>query len=146
MSIDCRLALVALLMIGALEPTFGQPTQSSQAVSPARATAATAASASAPSTRPASSGVATSYHSAFEGYRSFTDEPVGNWKAANDKVGQIGGWRVYAKEASSEGDAHAGHKATAAAPSSGPASVPASRPAAAGASAPSLPSANHKNH
>jgi hypothetical protein len=66
-----------------------------------------------------------------EDYKAFVDEKVTSWKAANDKVGQIGGWRAYAKEAqqpdntpapagvqkpaSSSGDAiktdpHAGHK------------------------------------
>lgn len=39
------------------------------------------------------------YRSAFEGYRSFKDEPVGSWREANDTVGRIGGWREYAKEA-----------------------------------------------
>lgn len=32
-------------------------------------------------------------------YQPFVDEKVTSWKAANDKVGQIGGWRAYAKEA-----------------------------------------------
>lgn len=39
------------------------------------------------------------YRSAFAGYRQNTEEKVGSWKDANDKVGRIGGWRVYAKEA-----------------------------------------------
>ena len=37
--------------------------------------------------------------SVFDGYKPYTDEPLGNWKAANDNVGQIGGWREYAKQA-----------------------------------------------
>ena len=37
--------------------------------------------------------------SVFDGYKPFTDEPPGNWKAANDNVAQIGGWREYAKQA-----------------------------------------------
>lgn len=37
--------------------------------------------------------------SAFEGYKPYTDEPMGNWKAANDNVAKIGGWREYAKQA-----------------------------------------------
>ena len=32
-------------------------------------------------------------------YQTFVDEKVTSWRAANDKVGQIGGWRAYAKEA-----------------------------------------------
>ena len=37
--------------------------------------------------------------SAFEGYKLYTDEPVANWKAANEAVAKIGGWREYAKQA-----------------------------------------------
>lgn len=37
--------------------------------------------------------------SAFSTYRTFVDEPVANWKSANDTVARIGGWRAYAKEA-----------------------------------------------
>ncbi len=39
------------------------------------------------------------YQSAFEGYRSYADEPVANWKAANDTAARIGGWREYARQA-----------------------------------------------
>lgn len=35
----------------------------------------------------------------FEGFKSIQEIPVGNWRAANDTVGQIGGWRAYAREA-----------------------------------------------
>lgn len=39
------------------------------------------------------------YASPLADYQPFADEKVTSWKAANDKVGQIGGWRAYAKEA-----------------------------------------------
>ena len=39
------------------------------------------------------------YQSAFSSYRNFRDEKLNDWAAANDTVGQIGGWRVYAREA-----------------------------------------------
>ena len=39
------------------------------------------------------------FQSVLEGYKPYTDEKIVNWKAANDSVGQIGGWRTYAKEA-----------------------------------------------
>ena len=42
--------------------------------------------------------------SAFDGYKPYTDEPPGNWKAANDNVAQIGGWREYAKQAQQPDD------------------------------------------
>jgi hypothetical protein len=53
------------------------------------------------------------YRSPFEGYRRYADEPVVSWKDANDNVGRIGGWRVYAQEASGNAaaDPHAGHGA-----------------------------------
>lgn len=61
------------------------------------------------------------FQSALEGYQPYTDEKIQSWKEANDAVGKIGGWRVYAKEAqqvqqapaapgaASQPDPHAGH-------------------------------------
>lgn len=43
--------------------------------------------------------VTVSYTSPMADYQPFVDEKVTAWKTANDKVGQIGGWRAYAKEA-----------------------------------------------
>ena len=39
-----------------------------------------------------------SYRSALSGYEAYKEQSVQPWKAANDKVGEIGGWRTYAKE------------------------------------------------
>ena len=39
------------------------------------------------------------YRSAFDGYRPNAEANLGKWQEANDKVGRIGGWRAYAKEA-----------------------------------------------
>lgn len=51
------------------------------------------------------------HRSAFAGYRpAVADTPVADWRKANDRVDQIGGWRTYAREA--------------AAPASAPASAP----------------------
>ena len=36
--------------------------------------------------------------SASRAYRIFQDEPVANWRALNDTVERIGGWKVYARE------------------------------------------------
>ena len=83
----------------------------------APAPAATAASA------PAAPG-RLGYRSAFDGYRSFSDQPVVSWREANDLVGRIGGWQAYAREAqglaaekpspaaraASDAGAHSGHK------------------------------------
>ena len=38
------------------------------------------------------------YESALSGYRRFADQPVGDWREANDLVGRIGGWKTYARE------------------------------------------------
>ena len=59
-----------------------------------------------------------SFRSVLEGYQPFSDEPVGSWREANDTVGRIGGWRAYAKEASSA--ASAARPAASAPPRSGP--------------------------
>ena len=40
-----------------------------------------------------------SYASPIADYQPYVDEKILSWRAANDKVGQIGGWRAYAKEA-----------------------------------------------
>ena len=39
------------------------------------------------------------YRSPFYDYRPLGDEKLLPWKASNDEVARIGGWRVYAKEA-----------------------------------------------
>ena len=62
-----------------------------------------------------------SQRSAFEGYRRFSDEPVADWRATNDRVGRIGGWQAYAREAAAAAQA---------------ASAAASRPAPAASAAP----------
>lgn len=39
-----------------------------------------------------------SYRSAFTSYEPYQEQKVQSWRQANDKVGEIGGWRAYAKE------------------------------------------------
>lgn len=39
------------------------------------------------------------YRSSFADYRPIGNEAVGDWRAANDEVGRIGGWREYLREA-----------------------------------------------
>lgn len=39
------------------------------------------------------------YTSALSTYQAYTDEQVQPWREANERVGRIGGWRTYAKEA-----------------------------------------------
>ena len=54
----------------------------------------------APTTTGASGASPLEFRSAFEGYKPYTDEKTIDWKRANDNVGEIGGWREYAREAS----------------------------------------------
>ena len=58
------------------------------------------------------------YRSAFEGYQPFDEGKLLPWKASNDTVGKIGGWRAYAREAQQD-------KAQDASAPAGAASVPA---------------------
>jgi hypothetical protein len=39
------------------------------------------------------------YRSPFSEYRADKAEELGSWREVNDRVGAIGGWRVYAREA-----------------------------------------------
>ena len=71
------------------QPGATAPAAASQASSPATATPAAASAF-------AKSGVGPSV---FDDYKPYTDEPPSNWKAANNNVAQIGGWREYAKQA-----------------------------------------------
>lgn len=47
----------------------------------------------------ASASVTLSYRSALADYRAYSEQAVGSWREANDKVGAMGGWRAYAREA-----------------------------------------------
>ncbi len=38
------------------------------------------------------------YESPFAGYRAFTDEKVLSWRAANELVLKLGGWRAFAQD------------------------------------------------
>ncbi len=58
------------------------------------------------------------YRSPLQHYRVLPDEPLQDWRAANDQVGRIGGWRTYAQEGweqpdndaeTTEGRAHEHH-------------------------------------
>ena len=89
----CRLSAAAVTLMLA-SASHAQP-------GPAAPAAASQASSAAPATPAAKSGAGAS---AFDGYKPHTDEPIGNWKAANENVAQIGGWREYAKQAQQADD------------------------------------------
>ena len=59
------------------------------------------------------------FTSPLRAYRGFGEQALVDWKAANDRVGRIGGWRTYAREAAPPEAA-----SPTAAPASGAASAP----------------------
>ena len=76
------------------------------------------------------------FRSALDGYQPFSDEKVVPWRDANDNVGRIGGWRVYAREAQEGAN---GSKAAPSGPATG---APAAKP-----TGPASSSANpHSGH
>ena len=52
----------------------------------------------------------------FKQYQGWRDEPLQDWRQANERVGEIGGWRTYLRESQPAGngadqghDGHQGH-------------------------------------
>lgn len=90
-----RLAVVLWLAMPALVPA--QQPHAGQAGNAMPASPAATAPAAAKRTNGARA--AGLYKSAFDDYRGFSDEPAVPWREANDRVGRIGGWRAYAREA-----------------------------------------------
>ena len=85
-----RLATLALMLTPLFPPGFAAAhAQSAVSPSPVMAPAAAATQPTTPV-----------FRSAFEGYQPYTEQKMAPWKEANDNVGQIGGWREYAREAS----------------------------------------------
>lgn len=79
----------------------------------------------------AAQATAPAFRSAFESYQPFTDQEVAPWKRSNDTVGEIGGWRAYAREAAAPEVGGAG-----APPAAAPAAPPASKVEPAAPAAP----------
>lgn len=40
----------------------------------------------------------------FNHYQGWRDEPLQNWRQANERVGEVGGWRTYLRESQPAGD------------------------------------------
>ena len=99
MSLTLRTAVPALLLASSAGVVLAQQPAAEKASAPSAAASApkgvAAAAATAASAAPAG---ASSYRSAFEGYRPLTDQPVLPWRESNDVVGRIGGWQSYARE------------------------------------------------
>lgn len=52
----------------------------------------------------------------FKHYQAWRDAPIADWRAANDRVGEVGGWRTYLREAQPGGGAGHDHAAAPARP------------------------------
>ena len=94
MKIIVSLLAVTAALGGHCEAAFGADTSPANALDPRAAIPAL------------------TYRSAFADYRRLGDEALIPWKHANDEVGRIGGWRVYAKEASEPAQGSASPNAT----------------------------------
>jgi hypothetical protein len=57
--------------------------------------------------KPADQPVPAALASPFNQYQGWRDEPVRDWREANDQVGEIGGWRTYLRESRQEAPASA---------------------------------------
>ena len=44
----------------------------------------------------------------FNNYQTWRDEPLQDWRQANERVGEVGGWRTYLRESAPGGGAGAG--------------------------------------
>lgn len=89
-----------------------------------------------PGASAATEAVAPAFRSSLDGYQPFSDEKVVPWRDANDNVGRIGGWRVYAKEAQENPN---GSKPTPASPATGGSDAKPTSPA----SPPAHPHSGH---
>lgn len=47
----------------------------------------------------------------FDRYQGWRDTPPADWREANDRVGEIGGWRTYLRESPPEADTGRGQDA-----------------------------------
>ena len=57
------------------------------------------------------------FESVFDGYKPYVHQPPAPWRQSVDRVGEVGGWRAYAREAAEPEDSgaqqpgapHSGH-------------------------------------
>jgi hypothetical protein len=87
MNIPARLLAVALVLAGPAAPVVAQP-----------ARPAPTPPASADPTRAQAPVPALAYRSALQNYRPWREQAPGDWRALNDEVTRIGGWRSYLRE------------------------------------------------
>lgn len=51
------------------------------------------------------------FESAFDGYKPYVHQAPAPWRQSVDRVGEVGGWRAYAREAAEPEDSGAQHAA-----------------------------------
>ena len=86
------------------------------------------------------------YRSPFHDYRGLGEDKLIPWKQANDEVGRIGGWRVYARESREAAPgANSPETAVVPAPAAKPAATSTGQPAAP-AYAPAPARTGHEHH
>ena len=56
-------------------------------------------------------GPALHFESVFDGYKPYVHQPPAPWRQSVDRVGEVGGWRAYAREAAEPEDSGAQHGA-----------------------------------
>ena len=93
-------------------------------------------------TDPAAPASPARYESAFDGYRSYKEEPIADWRGVNNEVGQIGGHMGIFRGTGG----HAGHGAQKAAPEAVRTPVPAETGQQPARSAPKAPSVQGHRH
>jgi hypothetical protein len=72
------------------------------------------------------------FRSTLSGYKPYADQPVGSWRQVNETVNSIGGWRVYAREASQPDTPATSAPADSSTPPAPTTPAPASAPAVHG--------------
>ncbi len=64
-------------------------------------------------TQPADKAVTRALAAPFDRYQAWRDATLRDWRQANDRVGEIGGWRAYLRESQADGEqgdhGHHGH-------------------------------------
>lgn len=56
-------------------------------------------------------GPALHFESVFDGYKPYVHQPPAPWRQSVDRVGEVGGWRAYAREAAEPEGSEAQHGA-----------------------------------
>lgn len=81
------------------------------------------------------------HRSALTDYKPLTDEPLRNWREANDEAARIGGWREYLRESQANRESPPAKPAA-----DSPLTTPVPAPTAPASAAPVAPRKPHAHH